>query len=806
MYFFLESKNIELIYLYNQFILLTFCLFCVLYVGAMFIFKKYIVGSIKNKLHHHDNSSSKEHLSQKHNNKVLHTEKEKKQYGKLEKEIKCTLNELLLLSRIHLAWEATSRGLSITKDFGIRELTKEENDKYLANPANIKRATLEYNEKLVKAKLFDLLERNIKDEAVQQKYKEGITTFFSDYLSTTRAKYIKNHLLYKKFLIKYHQEHKKNSNAMPIEKFNVIAKLGNILQERLGSEAFDIVDKNGQETIELSQKSLKYIASIFYNVNAVWKQWWGDLNQVFHDGDFPFIEAGEIKTFDAYVDVFCYLLSHKKHNPSWKRWDEWDQEWTRKTWQYADMLWACTDPALEFHTDEFLSRESFEFQWSDATKKMFEKAFRLLKTEVKTYNQKTGNNFIVTARLKSLSSCLEKIIEGKKLNDVIGFRVSIEDANTGHFNDIKEISENRLARWRVNMTWEASSNDKWLDAVWKNFMIQNVTFDNKSVLDEQQIEKLQDSISALLPQTTVHRRDHKENPYIKKEEWAKLMKTNYPLVYADSEKRAILCRHYDNFSGGTSRWHNGAYKDFKENITCSYIDDDGESRQKVVELQFDDLENNIWLANYNIRNAERAINTASNSMFMKPLRQVTRMVESHLKKMANQVSGKWEKYSVIDFGNNVQQDISKFVCRDKDNSIDIDKTIVEIINYFIKKGKFIFYSDAKQIITKLPKGLLLAQNLHDSYVADNLFICSNLWLSKQQHSYLLSNWSDRIGIFMPDVETIWWMKLWEILDYMNLGKKKFKELAYIPEGIQTMDFDNKIEDEHKKSSSDSDLE
>ena len=33
------------------------------------------------------------------------------------------------------------------------------------------------------------------------------------------------------------------------------------------------------------------------------------------------------------------------------------------------------------------------------------------------------------------------------------------------------------------------------------------------------------------------------------------------------------------------------------------------------------------------------------------------------------------------------------------------------------------------------------------------------------------------------------MKLWEILDYMNLGKKKFKELAYIPEGIETIDLE-----------------
>ena len=740
-----------------------------------------------NKKNSHNVSVSQETGFSKQNNEILHTEKEKKQYGKLEKEIKCTLNELLLLNRIHLAREATSRGLSITKNYKIRELMKEENDKYLANPANIKRATVEYDEYAVKNQLFDVLERNIADETIVMKYKEWINQFFGEYLHKPNVVYLKNHLLYEQFLRRYHKEHKENKDKLSLEKFNVIAKVAKILQERLGSEAFDVVEKDGQEMVEISQKSLKYISAIFINVNAVWKERWGDLNQVFHDGDFPFIGSDEIKPFDSYVDVLCYLLSHKKHNPSGKRWPDWDVEWTKKTWQYSDMLWACTDPALEFHTDAFLSRETTIFQWSTATRRMFEKALELLKTEVKTYNQKTGNNFLITARLKSLSSCLEKIIEGKKLNDIMGFRVSIEDANTAHFNDIKEISENRLARLHVNMVWDVFWVDKWLEALGKDFMIENVTFDNKSVLDEEQIADLQKSISTLLPQTTVQRRKAKENPYIKKEEWAQLMKTNYPLVYVDSEKRGILCRHYDNFSKGSGRWHNGAYKDFKENIACTYVDQDGEIREKGVELQFDDLENNIWLANYNIRNAERAINTASNSMFMKPLRQITRMVETHLKKMANQVSGKGEKYSIIDFWNGIKQDISQFVCRDKTNTVDIDKTIVEIINYFIRQGKFIFYADVAQKISKLPQGLLLAQNLHDPYIADNLFVCSNLWLSKQQHSYLLPNWSDRIGIYMPNTENIWWMKLWEILDYMNLGKKKFKELAHIPEGIQSID-------------------
>ncbi len=263
---------------------------------------------------------------------------------------------------------------------------KEENDKYLANPANIKRAHVEYDEKLVKNQLFDVLERNIADEVILMKYKEWINHFFEEYLRKPNLHYLKTHFLYKQFLRKYHKEHRDDEDKLPIEKFNVIAKIAKILQERLWNEAFDVLDSNGEETVTISPKSLRYIASIFFNVNAVWKERWGDLNQVFHDGDFPFIASGEIKSFDSYVDVLCYLLSHKKHNPFGKWWIDGDAERTKKTWQYSDMVWACTDPSLEFHTEAFLSRESLAFQWSASTTWMFEKAMELLKTEVSRKN------------------------------------------------------------------------------------------------------------------------------------------------------------------------------------------------------------------------------------------------------------------------------------------------------------------------------------------------------------------------------------------------------------------------------------
>lgn len=743
--------------------------------------------SPSNKSGNNSIKSSSSNLKNSLESPVLHTEKEKKTYWKLEKEIKCTLNELFLLNKVHLPPnESTSAGLSITKDFWIRELTREENNKYLANPANIKRGTIDYDEHTQKKRLFDLIDRQVKDPRYNDKYKSWITNFFEKEFSSPRFAFLRTHPLYRKFLSSYNKEYKEG--RISTDTFNAVAKVSMILQERLWNEAFSIVEKDGKEHIEVSQKSLKYLWAIFSNVNQVRKDRGGDLNQIFHDGDFPFIVSGEKKDFNAYIQVFVYLLSHKKHNPFGQWGADWDAEWTKKTWQYADMLWACADPVLEFHTDEFLSREDCTFEWSAATKKIFVEAEKLLKTEVKAYNEKKWTSFVATARLKSLSSCLEKIIEGKKLNDKMGFRVSMQNANGEYYDDIKELWEN----WKLRLHWNMRSEFKRHDQDWKEkvgFLLKSIVFDNKWVLSNEQIEQMREYFEHIFPDTQVQKRKSKENPYISKEEWTQLMEANYPNVYKKLDEWAVVARHYDNFSQWVARWHNGSYKDFKENIVCQFIDATWEARETTMELQFDDLENNIGLANYNIRNAERAINTANNSMFTKPLKHVTRTIETHLKKMANQVTGKWEKYSTIDFWNGIKQDISWFIWRDRINSADMDKTIVEIINYFIKQGKFIFYIDAKQRPNKFPNWLLSAQHLHDPFLAENLHICSNLWLSKQQHSYLLSNRSDQVGVYMPESDSVWWMKLRHILDYMNLGKKKFKELAYIPEGIETIDLE-----------------
>ena len=52
-----------------------------------------------------------------------------------------------------------------------------------------------------------------------------------------------------------------------------------------------------------------------------------------------------------------------------------------------------------------------------------------------------------------------------------------------------------------------------------------------------------------------------------------------------------------------------------------------------MELQFDDINNGKGLANYNIRNFERWVNTQSRLSFSVPLREARKMCEKCLKDM-----------------------------------------------------------------------------------------------------------------------------------------------------------------------------
>jgi hypothetical protein len=54
----------------------------------------------------------------------------------------------------------------------------------------------------------------------------------------------------------------------------------------------------------------------------------------------------------------------------------------------------------------------------------------------------------------------------------------------------------------------------------------------------------------------------------------------------------------------------------------------------------------------------------------------------------------------------------------------------------------------------------------------NLHICSSLELASQQHSYLQGDWERKVWIYLGDQNDIWWISVGELIDPMNLWKKK----------------------------------
>ena len=102
--------------------------------------------------------------------------------------------------------------------------------------------------------------------------------------------------------------------------------------------------------------------------------------------------------------------------------------------------------------------------------------------------------------------------------------------------------------------------------------------------------------------------------------------------------------------------------------------------------------------------------------------------------MSDRSEDKDQKFSKIDFGNGVIIDISDFYERTPENTDRIDKAIVEIINYFLKKGTFFLYYQGNEEGNKeenpentihLTNGLLTTKDLIPDCL--NLIrICSGL--------------------------------------------------------------------------------
>ena len=66
--------------------------------------------------------------------------------------------------------------------------------------------------------------------------------------------------------------------------------------------------KDKEPIIVFSEKSLNYICTIFSIANKVREAWGKRIDQVFHDGDFPFITSNIRASEVDYIDVMVYLL------------------------------------------------------------------------------------------------------------------------------------------------------------------------------------------------------------------------------------------------------------------------------------------------------------------------------------------------------------------------------------------------------------------------------------------------------------------------------------------------------------------
>lgn len=558
------------------------------------------------------------------------------------------------------------------------------------------------------------------------------------------------------------------------------------MNEKFWEKAFvKSVTENGKETIEFSDLCRDYLYVLFYNANAVRKDWGRNLWQVFHDSDYSFITTNEKKDIRKYLKALQYLISRDKHNPYGKRDKEWIKEWAKKTSQYADVLRALTNNQLQLENinyfspqEEFWKKKDPWFARDYSTQQIGRIGGWIFNNTIKTHNKferKGLPPFEFSQRNKSLASCVEKVIEGKKLNDIIGFRISMKGVNTDHFEEIKQVGKQWIKEFATSLE---AYPEKYLKD-W-NLKIKNIVIDNKGVLSKDQVQNFISELKSL-EVGEIQEREKPEPSFIDVSEREQRMKTYYKEDWKDTEKWKTYKTFYTQFSGNTKRGSNGNYKDFKFNITVWIFDKDGkEIWEKPIEIQFDDINNAEGLANFHIRNIEREVNTQSNLSFSISLSELRRIAEKSLKKMSDRSEDKDEKFSKIDFGEGLIIDISDFYERTPENDDRINKAIVGIINYFLKKGTFFLYYQGDEEANKqdspekkihLTKGLLTTNDL--SLDPSNFIrVCSGLEVWNQQYSYLGSKANAFVWIYDAQAEQIRWAKIGELIDRMNLGKKK----------------------------------
>lgn len=719
---------------------------------------------------------------------ILHTEEIKKKYSAVEREIKRQLTEIILLNNIWFK-DNVCRWLSITKDFKIRRLSPDENSKFLSNPSTIKSPVISLTTQKVKANLFKLIDQNIDNSVIAKKYKSWIDDFFLDLqkenLKMRHRMIDANSTTWTHNFTKYLRQCKESTD---IKKSNVKMQMAKILYAKFGEDAFCIkATRNKKDIITFSEKSLNYIYTLFYNANKVWESWWKSIDKVFHDGDYPFITEN-IRVWEAdYVDVLTYLVDKSKSIFYGKRWSEWQAQWSRKKSQYADILRALTDDQLDMDKLVWdVHNENPDFKRDDTTQNLATIWWWLLENVVVTHNTTIpveNKKLKLSKRLKSLSSSTEKIIEWKKINDTIWFRLSMRGISDQNFDDIKKISKTRFEMFNASLK---TFPTKYVPE-WYTIEIKDVCIDNKWIFEPEQVDEIVQELNKIVP--TMNRPITK-SPYISKDEREKRIDKHYLDIKNDTQKWDAIQTFYQRISMWKSRWKNWWYKDFKFNITFDVKDPKWVSvDEKAMEIQFDDINNWKWLANYNIRNFERWLNTQSRLSFSVPLSEARKNCEKNLKKMyqwAKIWTEKWltkeEKQSFfeIPFEDGSVINISQFRKRNDGNSRNMDNAIIKIINYFLQKWTFILCRSNKSgqhEPLKLNNWLLSIEDLHDSQKMEDIHICSSLELASQQHSYLQQNWDRSIGIYLPNQHDTGRITVWELIDPMNLWKIKDKKYS-----------------------------
>lgn len=726
---------------------------------------------------------------------IIHTEAIKKRYSRVEKEIKRKLTEVLLMNDFG-STENISRWLSITKDFKIRELSAEENSKFLSNPSTIKSSILWNTTRIVERQLFKLIDDEVDDRNIAKKYKGWISEFFKSIriknvnklLKTTKNSTLFIQYLYQNREREDEEDNKKektNKEKNEIMKRNVRLQIAKILYEKFWDEAFSTKPnrKKGKEPfVILSNKSLNYICTIFNIANKVRESRWKRIDQVFHDGDFPFI-TNDIKASESdYIDVITYLLDRWKSIYYNKRWDLGQKQRSKKTSQYADILRALTDNQLRIHEYANLWEWIDNFERDNITKNLLNVWWWLLDNIVTTHNEYNPSKKLqLSKRLKSASSSVEKIIEWKKINDAIWLRLSMKWISDQNFDDIKKISR----QWF--QTFKASLNaypEKYVPK-WQTISIKKISIDNKWVLEQEQLNDILFDLNKIIP-TEI--RNRPPSPYIEENERVERMEKYYPEIIKDPKKWETVQTFYRRITWGRTRWKNWSYKDFKFNITFEIKDKTGNFVwERNMEVQFDDVNNGKWLSNYNIRNFERRLNTQSRLSFSVPLREARKNCEKNLKNM-RLWARKWTEWTSkkeqkeffdIKFNDWSTTSIRWFARRNDNNKEIMDETIVKVINYFLEKWTFILCYNPIQgdNIPNTVKKHLTVNDLHNPETMENLHICSSLELASQQHSYLQNDRDRMVWIYLDDQKDIWWISLWDLIDPMNLWKKKDKAFS-----------------------------